>query len=249
MGQPVSSTKLRGELRSETWPYMLHPWRSSVEFVLCLHHPISIMQGVYMSVCCMCNVEDNHHLDFPNVSAAWLVLILTVMPWWTWGIVLNSRGLINMINSGATAQCNLQLIGTFHTYLQSRVLFIMNSFHSLICGQQQEPGLADLLGLQWSALSRTQLLVQPHWIDAHTLFSAGDLSHWAPGLTPMEGSRPGSGPRVNNAGPVSMPALCPPTTSLHCSDPAQVWWCSLWWVTGSVACRVIVAATDQWQKD
>lgn len=93
------------------------------------------------------------------------------------------------------------------------------------------PGSATLNSCSYPALSRRpqfpELQVWPRWREAGQ----------------------GQVPESTMLKPASMPALCPPTTSLHCSDPAQVWWRSPWWVTGSVACRVIVAASDQWQKE
>lgn len=85
-------------------------------------------------------------------------------------------GLINMINSGVTAPCNLIPANWNFSHISPKKNAFFNEhdcFQSLICGQQWEPGLADLLGPGWSTLSRMQLLLQLQWIAAHPLFSAG----------------------------------------------------------------------------
>lgn len=68
-----------------------------------------------------------------------------------------------MINWVVTAACNLIPANWDFSHISSEQNAFPNEhgcFHSVICGQQQEPGPADLLSPWWSALSRTQLLVQ-----------------------------------------------------------------------------------------
>lgn len=69
-----------------------------------------------------------------------------------------------MINWGVTASYTLIQANWDFSHISPEQNTFPNErgcFHSLICGQQQEPGPADLLGPWWSALSRTQLLAQP----------------------------------------------------------------------------------------
>lgn len=68
-----------------------------------------------------------------------------------------------MINWAITTLCNLIPANWDFSHISPKQNAFPNEcgcFHCLICGQQQEPGLPDLLGPQWSVLSRTQLLVQ-----------------------------------------------------------------------------------------
>lgn len=132
----------------------------------------------YMCFCHTWYVWNNHHLEFLSVDVAQLFLILPITPWWIRGIGLNTRALINMINWGVTALCSLIPANWDFSHISPEQNACPNErgrFHSLICGQQQEPGPADLLSPWWWVLSRTQLLVQSHWIAAHPLLSAGAL--------------------------------------------------------------------------
>lgn len=120
------------------------------------------------------------------------VLLHSVTPLWIWGMGLNTRSLINMINWGVSAPCNLIPANWDFSHIFPEQNASPNEragFHSQICGQQQEPGPADLLRLRWSALSRTQLPVQPQWIAAHPFFSVGDLGLLGSRSDPTVGER------------------------------------------------------------
>ena len=162
-------------------------WSSSGRSVLLDEWGTIFFFPLHVNVCTtqvvrMCDIvaqSRNHHLDFLSVSSARVVLLPTITPLRIWGMGLDARSLINMINWGVTAPCNLIPANWDFSHISPEQNAFPNErgcFHSLICGQQQEPGPADLLGPRWSALSRTQLLVQLQWIAAHPLFSAGPLT-------------------------------------------------------------------------
>lgn len=57
--------------------------------------------------CCMHHFEREPTIWIFLVLVAWVVLLHTVTPLWIWGMGLNTRSLINMINWGVSVSCNL----------------------------------------------------------------------------------------------------------------------------------------------
>lgn len=106
-------------MRSETWPYMLPltggpqgdlcEWVSVGLFFQCVCTIQFLSHSVSENVCFTVtwNVRGNHHLEILSFYVAWLVLLLTITPWWIRGIGPNMRSLINMIIWGVTSPCNL----------------------------------------------------------------------------------------------------------------------------------------------